>query len=413
MINYETFTLDNGLKVIVNHDKSTPLVAVNILYNAGAKNENENKTGLAHLFEHLMFGGSKNYPQYDAAVENMCGESNAFTNNDYTNYYLLVPSNCLEYALKIEADRMKNLTLTKKKLNVQKNVVIEEFKQRYLNQPYGDLWQKIRYLTYENHPYKWQTIGKDISHIEQITLEDVRAFYNKFYSTSNAILSISGNLNDKLEIYTLLNKIFLIPNNSVVQREKFHVEKWKKNKTETIIADVPVSLIVIAFQMCNRIDSEYYTYDLLSDIFSNGKSSRLYNSLVVEKQLFTEINACITGDEDEGLFIIMGKYQNNVSIEKGENAIWHELNLFIESNISDNELQKVKNKNESNLTFSNLKALDKAMNLAYFTHIGDTERINKEMDLYNAVTAQKIKDIAKKMFSKNNVCTLYYIAKNK
>ncbi|MDR0790242.1 MAG: insulinase family protein [Bacteroidales bacterium] len=407
MINYNTFTLDNGLQVVINKDVSTPLVAVNLLYKAGAKHENEDMTGLAHLFEHLMFGGSERFPVYDAVVENMCGESNAFTNNDFTNYYLVVPTPYLSKALEIEADRMRNLILTQQKLDIQKNVVIEEFKQRYLNQPYGDLWQKIRVLTYEKHPYKWQTIGKDISHIEQVTLQQANDFYNRFYAPSNAILTISGNVEQNtIKEFEKLTA----SSNSLTSLSPLKEPQWQTGKSLTAKADVPVSVIVLAFQMCNRTDKDYYVYDLLSDLFSSGKSSRLYNALVVNKRLFTEINACITGDDDEGLFIIVGKYQDNVTIEQGEEAIWDELHSFTQSDIDDKELQKVKNKNEANHTFSNMKALDKAMNLAYFAHLGDVELINREMDLYNAVTASQIRALADRMFNNSPCRTLYYLA---
>jgi predicted Zn-dependent peptidase len=410
MIDYNSFTLDNGLQVVVNKDVSTPLVAVNLLYNVGAKHENEDRTGLAHLFEHLMFGGSEHFPVFDAIVENMCGESNAFTNNDFTNFHLVVPTTSIDKALELEADRMRGLTLTQEKLDIQKNVVIEEFKQRYLNQPYGDLWQKIRSLTYEIHPYKWQTIGKDISHIEQVTLAEANDFYNRFYSPSNAILTISGNVEREAIMMKEFEKLIPSPNLSTPSKPLTEPQ-WQAGKSLTIKADVPVSIIVLAFQMCSRRDKDYYLYDLLSDLFSGGKSSILYNSLVVNKRLFTEINACITGDDDEGLFIIMGKYQDGVSVEQGEEAIWNELLSFTQSEVADNELQKVKNKNEAANTFSNMKALDKAMNLAYFAHLGNVDLINEEANHYNAITPCQIGRLADKMFNHSPCRTLYYLAK--
>ncbi|MDR1006465.1 MAG: insulinase family protein [Bacteroidales bacterium] len=409
MINYNSITLKSGLRVIINEDKSTPLVAVNMLYDVGAKNESENQTGLAHLFEHLMFSGSENYPDYDDLVENMSGESNAFTNNDITNYYLVVPSEYLLNALKLESDRMRHLTLFDKNLSVQKNVVIEEFKERYLNQPYGDLWQKIRALTYEHHPYKWQTIGKDISHIEQVTLPIARSFYDRFYTPQNAILAISGNIDD-LNVAEL-DSIFPKFDNNVAKQDSITPEPlWAETKSMTITADVPVNVIVIAFQMCSRTDKDYYIYDLMSDVLSNGKSSRLYNSLVAQKGIFTEINAFISGDDDNGLFIIMGKYQD-VSVEEGEKAIWNEIMIFANEEISDEELQKVKNKNESDIALSNLKVLDKAMNLAYYAHLGNTALINNEMEAYNAVTPSQIHALAKKTFLQSPHRTLYYLKK--
>ena len=410
MIDYNTFTLDNGLQIIVNKDTSTPLVAVNLLYNVGAKHENEDCTGLAHLFEHLMFGGSKNFPSYDAAVENMCGESNAFTNNDFTNYYLVVPAFRLGEALKLEADRMKDLILTQEKLDIQKNVVIEEFKQRYLNQPYGDLWQKIRKLTYEIHPYKWQTIGKEISHVEKVSLQDARQFYDRFYSPSNAILTISGNVEQTKDLFKDFER--LVSSSGTSSKPNIPKEpQWQANKNLTTTADVPVNVIVIAFQMCDRANKDYYVYDLLSDLLSNGKSSRFYNSLVVNKRLFTEIAACVSGYDDEGLFIIMGKYQDDVSIEQGEEAIWQELRSFAQSDVSEDELQKVKNKREASHIFSNIKALDKATNIAYYAHLGDVNLINDEAKSYNAVTISQIKELVDGMVSNKPCRTLYYLKK--
>jgi predicted Zn-dependent peptidase len=408
MINYKTYSLDNGLQVIYNEDKSTPLVAVNLLYKVGAKHEKENATGFAHLFEHLMFSGSRNCADFDTQIENMCGESNAFTNNDYTNFYLVLPSVFLSEALHIEADRMANLILSEQKLNVQKNVVIEEFNQRYLNQPYGDLWQKIRVLCYEHHPYKWQTIGKDISHIANADLQQAKDFYAAFYMPSNAILSISGNVSFE-QTKLLCQETFGNLKYTTPKAVSYEAEPiWKESKTMSVKAAVPTNVIVIAFQMPCRSDRDYYTYDLISDILSSGKSSRMYNSLVVKQKLFTEINAYISGDDDQGLFVVMGKYHDNVPIKEGEKAIWQELKAMAEGSMSDMELQKVKNKNESTATFSNLKALDRAMNLAYFAHLNDLELINTERNHYNAITQEQIKTTASTMFNHGKSRTLYY-----
>lgn len=409
MIQFDSFTLDNGLTVIANQDDKTPLVAVNLLYRVGAKNENPKATGFAHLFEHLMFSGSKNFQSYDEAIQMMGGESNAFTNNDFTNYYLTLPADFLPHALDLEADRMQNLNINVQSLEVQRNVVIEEFKQRYINQPYGDLWAEIRRLAYKVHPYKWQTIGSDISHIENASLEQVRSFYDNFYQPSNAILSISGNVSlssVKEEVERAFGKMeykrTIFPAYSMEPQQK-------DNRRIKVFRDVPSNVICIIFPMSRRKDRQYFVQDLLSDVLSNGKSSRMYQSLVVEQKLFTEINAFISGDDDAGLFIVMGKYCDGISLEQGEEAIWHELKSVCENPVSEQELRKMKNKNEASATFSNMKILDKAMNLAYYAHLGEPDRINKEREFYNSVTIRDLQQAAEQMFHLDCHSVLYYL----
>mgnify|MGYP002765940155 FL=1 len=409
MIQFDSFTLNNGLKVIVNRDNKTPLVAVNLLYKVGAKNEDPQATGFAHLFEHLMFSGSKNFQSYDQACQMMGGESNAFTNNDFTNYYLTLPADFLPHALDFEADRMQNLNINVQSLEVQRNVVIEEFKQRYINQPYGDLWAEIRRLAYKVHPYKWQTIGSDISHIENASLEQVRSFYDNFYQPSNAILSISGNVSlssVKEEVERAFGKMeykrTIFPAYSMEPQQK-------DNRRIKVFRDVPSNVICIIFPMSRRKDRQYFVQDLLSDVLSNGKSSRMYQGLVVEQKLFTEINAFISGDDDAGLFIVMGKYCDGISLEQGEEAIWHELKSVCENPVSEQELRKMKNKNEASATFSNMKILDKAMNLAYYAHLGEPDRINKEREFYNSVTIRDLQQAAEQMFHLDCHSVLYYL----
>lgn len=409
MIQFDSFTLDNGLTVIANQDDKTPLVAVNLLYRVGAKNENPKATGFAHLFEHLMFSGSKNFQSYDEAIQMMGGESNAFTNNDFTNYYLTLPADFLPHALDLEADRMQNLNINAQSLEVQRNVVIEEFKQRYINQPYGDLWAEIRRLAYKVHPYKWQTIGSDISHIENASLEQVRSFYDNFYQPSNAILSISGNVSlssVKEEVERAFGKMeykrTIFPAYSMEPQQK-------DNRRIKVFRDVPSNVICIIFPMSRRKDRQYFVQDLLSDVLSNGKSSRMYQDLVVEQKLFTEINAFISGDDDAGLFIVMGKYCDGISLEQGEEAIWHELKSVCENPVSEQELRKMKNKNEASATFSNMKILDKAMNLAYYAHLGEPDRINKEREFYNSVTIRDLQQAAEQMFHLDCHSVLYYL----
>ena len=395
--------------MIVNQDDKTPLVAVNLLYKVGAKNEDPQATGFAHLFEHLMFSGSKNFQSYDEAIQMMGGESNAFTNNDFTNYYLTLPADFLPYALDLEADRMQNLNINPQSLEVQRNVVIEEFKQRYINQPYGDLWAEIRRLAYKVHPYKWQTIGSDISHIENASLEQVRSFYDNFYQPSNAILSISGNVS----LNSVKEEVERAFGNMEYKRTIFPVysmePQQKDNRLIKVYRDVPSDVICIIFPMSCRKDRQYFIQDLLSDVLSNGKSSRMYQSLVVEKKLFTEINAFISGDDDAGLFIVMGKYCDGISLEQGEEAIWHELKSVCENPVSEQELRKMKNKNEASATFSNMKILDKAMNLAYYAHLGEPDRINKEREFYNSVTIRDLQQAAEQMFHLDCHSVLYYL----
>lgn len=412
MIQFETFTLDNGLQIILNQDNKTPLVAVNLLYNVGAKNEQSSATGFAHLFEHLMFSGSKNFSSYDDATQMMGGESNAFTNNDFTNYYLTLPSDFLGYALDLEADRMQFLNINQKSLDVQRKVVVEEFKQRYINQPYGDLWKEIRELAYKKHPYRWQTIGMDISHIENADLEQVRTFYDNYYQASNAILALSGNVSlekAKAEVERAFGNIAF---KQVVFTPYEQEPKQTEVRQKTVYREVPSNVICLIFPMSDRRGNAYYAQDLLSDVLSNGKSSRMYTKLVVEQKLFTEINAFISGDDDAGLFIVMGKYCDEVSIQEGETAIWRELESICKDPITEQELQKMKNKNEASATFSNMKILDKAMNLAYFAHLGQTNLINEERKIYNDVNIATLQQTAKQMFFENKYSILYYLKSN-
>lgn len=411
MIEYDLHTLDNGLRVILLKDDSTALVSVNMLYVVGAKDESPERTGFAHLFEHLMFGGSKNFPEFDKVVEENAGESNAFTNNDYTNYYITLPSTNLEMALRLESDRMNNLLISQKSLDVQKNVVIEEYKQRYLNQPYGDVWMLIRELSYKVHPYRWSTIGKDISHIEKTDLEYVKNFYSKYYIPNNAILCIAGNIVKKNAL-ELCEKYFgKIEKGKEIQRERI-IEPIQTQKRELRVKrDVPQSVIYISFPMSSRLQKEYYAFDLLSDILSNGRSSRLYNRLVKQEQLFTEVNAFITGDVEEGLFVLTGKYRDEVSLEMGKDALIRELSKLSQEVIDAYEFEKVKNKFESTMSFSQIKNIDRAMNLCYFEHLGDIELINKEIDNYQGLEIKFVQEVAKKTFIEEKSNILYYESK--
>ena len=413
MINYEEFTLKNKLKVIVHKDTSTPMVCVNILYDVGARDEDENKTGFAHLFEHLMFGGSVNIPNYDEPLQLVGGENNAWTSNDMTNYHLTLPANNLETAFWLESDRMLSLAFSEKSLEVQRNVVIEEFKQRYLNQPYGDVWLLLRPLAYQKHPYKWSTIGKEIKHIEDATMEDVKAFFKAHYNPSNAIMVVTGNV-ETAEVKRLAEKWFEpIPAIEKPKRNLPVEPKQNEHRTLTVERDVPVNSIYKAFHMCSRYDKEYHATDLLSDVLSRGNSSRLYKSLIKEKKLFSDINAYVNGDMDKGLFVVTGKLSPGVSMEQAEVAIEEELTKIQNELVSDTELQKCKNKVESSLTFSETDIMTKASNLAISELLGSANLVNKEIEQYAKVTTKDVQDVAKEVLRKTNCSTLYYLAKKK
>ncbi len=409
MIRFKTQELDNGLKVILHQDPSSALTHVNLLYNVGAKDEDPERTGFAHLFEHLMFSGSKNAPSFDLIVDRMGGENNAFTNNDITNYYISIPNNQLSNALWLESDRVHNLNINQKSLDVQKNVVIEEFKQRYLNQPYGDLWALIRDLSYKQHPYRWPTIGKDISHIEDASLEDVRAFYQKHYQPSNAVLCLSGNI-DLIQAQDLVEEHFSELSNQNFSKPALIQEALQTEpRYKTVEREVPQSAIIISFLMSSRLDPLYHAYDFLSDLLSNGKSSRFYQSLVKDQELFTDINAFITGDTDQGLFVIIGRLREDVEMSRAEELIWKELDRLNHEEISDYEFNKVKNKFKTTHSLSNLKALNRAMNLSYFQNLGDANLINTDLDTYTSLNQEDIINLAKERFQKKYSNTLYYL----
>lgn len=410
MVKFNRFTLDNGLRVIVHEDHTTPMAVLNILYDVGARDENSEQTGFAHLFEHLMFGGSINIPTYDEPLQRVGGENNAFTSNDITNYYITLPSSNIETAFWLESDRMLSLAFSKKSLEVQRNVVIEEFKQRYLNQPYGDVWLKLRPMVYKEHPYKWATIGKEIKHIEDAKIEDVKAFFKKHYNPQNAIMVVGGDINLE-QVKQLSEKWFgPIPAGEKYTRNLPQEPEQHDERRETVTAKVPLNDIYIAFQMGSRLDESYYPAELLSDVLSRGNSSRLYRSLVKEKQLFSEVHAYMTGSLDKGMFVFEGKPLEHISIETAEAAIWEELEKIKSVEIPADELTKVQNKTESTMIFSEMSLLDKAMNLAQFELLGDADMLNHETEKYLKVTAGQVKELANKLFRKDNSSTLIYLA---
>ena len=405
MIKFDRFKLKNGLTVLFHKDVTTPLAVVNTLYDVGARDESEEKTGFAHLFEHLMFGGSVNIPDFDAPLQMAGGESNAFTSNDITNYYDVLPAKNIETALWLESDRMLSLAFTPKSLEVQRNVVIEEFKQRYLNQPYGDVWLKLRPLAYKVHPYKWATIGKEIKHIEDATMEDVRGFFKKHYVPSNAILCIAGNF-ELDTIRSLTEKWFGdIPGGIKPARVLPAEPAQNEYREETIERNVPADAFYYAFKMPERRDEGYYFTDVLSDALGRDKSSRLYISLKKESKLVSEINAYITGSLDNGLLMISGKLNDGVSFEDLDKALWSELEKLKNTAIEEIELHRLMIKIRTAREFQEQGLLNRAMNLCLFELLGDANGVNIEHEIYQSIQPEHLQETAIHLFKKEN-CSL-------
>lgn len=410
MISFNEFTLDNGLRVIVHEDHSVQLAVMNILYDVGSRDENPDKTGFAHLFEHLMFGGSINIPSYDEPLQLVGGENNAFTNTDITNYYLTLPASNLETGFWLESDRLLSLSFDPKVLEVQRKVVIEEFKQRYLNQPYGDVWLKLRPLAYQQHPYQWATIGKEISHIENATMDDVKDFFFTHYIPNNAILVVAGNV--KLEqVKQLAEKWFgPIPAGKKKER-KLSVEPKQIQKRElNVEAKVPANALYKTFHMPGRFSNDYYAIDLLSDVLSRGHSSRLYQALVKEKELFTSVSAFVMGTIDPGLVVVNGRLKEGVELKKAEAEVDVVLNEVIEKGISDEELQKVKNQSIAAIEFGEVEVMNRAMNLAFASLSGDANLVNTEIDLIEKISVDDIHRAAKEILHEENSSVMYYRA---
>lgn len=411
MITYKKTILANGLSVIANRDKTSRMAAVNILYKVGARNENPNRTGLAHLFEHLMFRGTHQIPDFDTPVQMACGENNAFTNNDYTDFYITLPIANIETALWLESDRMTGLNLSDEACKIEKRVVIEEFRQRYLNQPYGDANMLLRALAYKQHPYRWATIGLTPEHIEQASAEEIHNFYRTFYHPSNAILSFSGDMAEE-EFFALAEKWF-----GGIEDHKHDIPSIPAEPTQNearrqeVERDVPATTITIAFKMGNRLSRDFFLGDITSDILAGGDSARLYEHLIKNKRLFASVNAYITGDVDCGLFVFTGQLLPSTSEAEAEEALWTEMADLQRNNISDYELEKVKNKFEANTLFGELNVMNKAMNLGYYEMIGDLSLINREVDIYRSLTSGDISDFASRIFRKENSSTLIYRAK--
>ena len=408
MLQINRHILSNGLRLVHSQDASTQMVALNVLYNVGARDENPEHTGFAHLFEHLMFGGSVNIPDYDAPLQLAGGENNAWTTNDITNYYLTVPRQNVETGFWLESDRMLSLDFSERSLEVQRGVVMEEFKQRCLNQPYGDVGHLLRPLAYRVHPYQWPTIGKELSHIANATLEEVKDFFFRFYAPNNAVLAVTGNISFE-EAVSLTEKWFgPIPRREVPLRQLPKEPVQTGERRQVVERNVPLDSLFMAYHMCDRLDADYYAFDILSDILSNGRSSRLNQHLVQEKQLFSSIDAYISGTIDAGLFHISGKPAAGVSLEEAEAAVREELNELQTALVQEHELEKVKNKFESTQIFGNINYLNVATNLAWFELNGQAEDMEKEVERYRAVTADRLKAVAQTAFREENGVVLYY-----
>ena len=410
MLKINRHILANGLRLVHSQDDSTQMVALDILYNVGARDEHPEHTGFAHLFEHLMFGGSVNIPDYDAPLQLAGGENNAWTNNDITNYYLTVPRQNVEIGFWLESDRMLSLDFNERSLEVERGVVMEEFKQRCLNQPYGDVGHLLRPLAYKEHPYQWPTIGKELSHIANATLDEVKDFFFRFYAPNNAVLAVTGNISFE-EAVALTEKWFgTIPRRDVPVRRLPQEPVQTEERRLTVERNVPLDALFMAFHMCERAHPDYYAFDILSDILSNGRSSRLNQHLVQEKQLFSSIDASISGSIDAGLFHISGKPSAGVSLEEAEAAVREELKILQNEAIAAQELEKVKNKFESTQIFGNINYLNVATNLAWFELNGAAEDMEKEVERYRAVTAGQLQTVAQTAFDKANGVVLKIVS---
>jgi len=413
MIQFEEFVLDNGLKVVVHHDDSAETAVLNLIYNVGSRDEDEEVTGFAHLFEHLMFGGSKNIEEFDIELQRVGGENNAFTSPDVTNYYVTVPKDNLETAFWLESDRMLSLSFEDNVLEVQRKVVIEEFKQRYLNQPYGDVWLLLRPVAYQDHSYKWATIGKEIKHIEDATMDQVKAFFNKHYKPNNAVLVVGGNVSID-EVKKLANKYF-----GPIEQGKISEKNIPEEKTQTerrfleVEREVPQDALYMAFHMPAKNDPNYYSSDLLSDIIGRGESSRLHKKLVDEDKVFSELGAYVMGSFDPGLLVISGKINEDFTLKEAEEKVWFVINQLKKEGLEENELQKVKNQVSSSHGFGQIDLLERCIGLAYGAIMNHTNLINEENGYFEKVTEEEVVTKAQEILTESNVSVLYYKSVNK
>jgi zinc protease len=412
MIRFEKFVLTNGLRVIVHQDTSTPMAVMNIMYDVGARDEDPERTGFAHLFEHLMFGGSINIPTYDTPLQMAGGDNNAFTSNDITNYHIELPAENLETAFWLESDRMLSLAFSEKSLDVQRKVVCEEFKEHYLNKPYGDVWHKMLDLTYKVHPYRWMTIGKELSHIENAKLEDVKNFFFKHYRPNNAILVLAGNVTVE-KVKELTEKWFGdIPAGENYIRTLPQEPLQNEARKLEVTAEVPLDAFYKCWHIYPRNDKRYYIADLITEVLSGGGSSRLFQSLVKEKKLFSALECHHTGTLDAGILVIEGKLVKGIKMEDAEKAVEAELEKIRTEKVTPAELQKVKNKVESLIAFEDMSLTNRAKSLAFYELLGDAEQMNHELEKYNVVTEEDILNESRIIFRPENSNTLYYYSKN-
>jgi len=412
MIQFREHTLENGLRLLVHEDTSTPMAVVNVLYDVGARDEDPSKTGFAHLFEHLMFGGSINIPSYDEPLQLAGGENNAFTTNDLTNYYCQLPADNIETAFWLESDRMLSLAFSKKSLDVQRKVVCEEFKEHYINKPYGDVWHTMRPMAYRLHPYRWMTIGAELKHIEEATLIDVKAFFQKHYNPSNAILVVAGNISFE-RVVALAEKWFgPIPAGEKYIRQIPVEPAQTEARSQEVHADVPLDALYKCWHMCSRTDSRYYTTDIITDLLSGGGSSRLYQRLVKEEKLFSNIDCYHFGSTDPGLLTISGKLVKGVDMKTAEGVLQEEIEKICSDIVPESELQKIKNKAESAMAFEDMSLMNRASNLAMYALLGDPNMINTELSQYQQVTAEQVLAESKRIFRAENSSTLYYYSRS-
>jgi predicted Zn-dependent peptidase len=412
MITYARYTLPNGLTVVVNRDHQSKLAAVNMLYKVGSRNESPERTGFAHLFEHLMFRGTLQVPDFDLPVQMACGENNAFTNNDYTDFYITLPKDNIETAFWLEADRMEGLNLSLEALETEKKVVIEEYKQRYLNQPYGDQGMLLRSLVYKQHPYRWSTIGLSPDHVAQASIDEVQTFYRAWYHPSNAILSVSADMEPE-RVFDLVARYFA----SIERRERpttslpIEAAQCEPRRLE-VQRDVPATTVTLAYKMSNRLSHDFYIGDMVSDILAGGDSARLYDRLVKRDRIFSSVNAYITGDVDLGMFVFTGQLMPQRTVEEAETAFLREMELLQQEPVSDYEIAKVKNKFEANTLFGELNVMNKAMNLGYYEMLGHLALINEEVACYCSLSQEELMSFARRIFRAERCSTLIYRSKS-
>ena len=408
MIQFEEFLLDNGLKVVVHQDDSAQTAVLNLIYNVGSRDEDEEVTGFAHLFEHLMFGGSKNIKDFDVELQRVGGENNAFTSPDITNYYITVPKSNLETAFWLESDRMLGLSFEDNVLEVQRKVVIEEFKQRYLNQPYGDVWLLLRPVAYQDHSYKWATIGKEIKHIEDATMEQVKAFFHKHYKPNNAVLIVGGNVQMN-EVKALAKKYFgPIAKGEVKNKNIPKEKKQTERRFIEVEREVPQDGLYMAFHMPAKTDKSYYSADLLSDVLGRGDSSRLYKKLVDDEEIFSELGAYVMGSFDPGLLVISGKVNDGFSLKEAEEKVWEVINQLKKGGLDENELQKFKNQVSSSHGFGQIDLLERCIGLAYGAIMNHTNLVNEENDFFEKVTEEEVMLKSQEILTESNASVLYY-----